>query len=291
MPAAIKAVAQLGVVLYMFLVGLELNAGHLAGRVRTTAVVALSGIAVPFALGAALAFGLYPAYSSPAVPFASFALFLGVAMAVTAFPVLARILNDRKLDRTPVGQLALAAAAAGDVVAWCLLAAVVGVARADAGTAVRVVGGAVAFVAVMLLAVRPVAVRLARRLDADAGPLPPAVLSLVFLGVLLSSLATEAIGVHALFGAFLFGAVLPHDGRLARECERSLTGPVTGLLLPAFFAATGMRTAIGLVDTAADWLWCGAVILVATAGKVGGTAAAARLTGHGWRDSLALGRS
>lgn len=288
-PAAIQAVAQLGVVLYMFLVGLELDAGQFVGRARATIAVALAGIAVPFALGAGLAGLLYPTYGTAGATPLTFALFLGVAMAVTAFPVLARILGDRGLDCTEVGRLALAAAAAGDVIAWCLLAGVVGVARAEVGSAVRVVGGALVFVAVMLLVVRPLARRLARRLDEGAGPLPAGAVSLVFLGVLLSALATEVIGIHALFGAFLFGAILPHDGRLAREFDRMLRDPVTVLLLPAFFAATGMKTRIGLVDSAADWLWCGAVVLVATVGKVGGTAVAARLTGHGWRESLAVG--
>ena len=288
-PAAIQAVAQLGVVLYMFLVGLELDAGQLAGRARATVAVALAGIAVPFALGAGLAVALYPLYGTDTATPLSFALFLGVAMAVTAFPVLARILGDRGLDRTEIGRLALAAAAAGDVIAWCLLAGVVGVARAEVGAAARVVGGALAFVAIMLLLVRPLARRLARRLDADTGPLPSGAVSLVFLGVLLSALATEVIGIHALFGAFLFGAILPHDGRLAREFDRMLHAPVTVCLLPAFFAATGMKTRIGLVDSVSDWLWCGAVVLVATVGKVGGTAVAARLTGHGWRDALAVG--
>ncbi len=288
-PAAVGAVAQLGVVLYMFLVGLELDVGHLAGRVGTAAVVAAVGIVVPFALGAGVAVGLHPGYAPAGVPVGVFALFLGVALAVTAFPVLARILADRGLDKTPIGTLALGAAAVGDVAAWCLLALVVGVARAEVGAAAWVLAGTVAFAAGMVVVGRPLLVRVSRWLDARPGPLPPPAVAGTFLGILACALATEAIGIHALFGAFLLGAVLPHDGRLAREFAATLTTPVTVLLLPAFFAASGMRTEVGLLGGRADWLWCGVIVLAATAGKVGGTVAAARLTGHGWRDAAALG--
>ncbi|MBA4065983.1 MAG: cation/H(+) antiporter [Isosphaera sp.] len=286
-PAALQAVAQLGVILYMFLVGLELNAAQLGERAGATVAVSHASIVVPFVLGAGLALGLYPGYSHAGVPFTSFALFLGAAMAVTAFPVLARILADRGLDKTPLGVVALGCAAADDVTAWCLLAFVVGVARAEVGQAAAVVAGAAAFVAFMFLLARPALARAARRLD--AGPLPPAAVPAAFLLVLLSALATEAIGVHAVFGAFLLGAVVPHDTRVARDFAARLRDPVTVLLLPAFFAYTGLRTEIGLLTSPADWLWCGAVILVATVGKVGGTVAAARLTGSGWREAAALG--
>jgi Kef-type K+ transport system membrane component KefB len=288
-PAAVGTVAQLGVVLYMFLVGLELDAGHLAGHAKTAGAVAAVGMAVPFALGVGLAFGLYAGYSPAGKPFGPFALFLGVALAVTAFPVLARILADRGLDHTEPGTLALGAAAIGDVAAWCLLAGVVGVAKATVENALWVVGGAAAFGLGLVFVARPVLVRLSRWLDDRPGPLPGWAVSGTFVGVLLCSLATEAIGVHALFGAFLLGAVLPHDGRLAREFTTKLQVPVTVLLLPAFFAATGLRTEIGLLRSGTDWLWCGLVVLAATAGKVGGTVLAARLSRRGWRESLALG--
>jgi Kef-type K+ transport system membrane component KefB len=166
---------------------------------------------------------------------------------------------------------------------------VVGVAQAEAGRVAGVLAGAGAFVAVMLLAVRPLVGRLSRRLDAGTGPLPPLVTAGTFLAVLVAAMTTEAIGIHALFGAFLLGAVVPHDGRLAREFTAKLKDPVTVLLLPAFFAYTGMRMDIKLVASAQDWLWCGLIVLVATAGKFGGATLAARLTGQGWRQSAALG--
>jgi Kef-type K+ transport system membrane component KefB len=288
-PAALQAVSQLGVILYMFLVGLELNAARLAGRAHATVAVSHSSIVVPFVLGAVLALGLYPIFSHRGVPFTSFALFMGASMAITAFPVLARILTDRGLDKTDIGGVALGCAAADDVTAWCLLALVVGVAQDELGTAARVIGLAIAFIALMFLTVQPLLRRVTRIWDTHPGVLPPLAVSGTFLVVLLAALTTEAIGIHAVFGAFLLGAVIPHDSRIAREFTAKLKDPVTVLLLPAFFAFTGMRTQLNLMNDWESWLWCGAIILVATLGKFGGTFGAARLTGLSWRDAAALG--
>jgi Kef-type K+ transport system membrane component KefB len=175
------------------------------------------------------------------------------------------------------------------VTAWCLLALVVGVAQADLDAAVRVIGGAIAFIALMFLVIRPALVRVTSVWDRGAGALPPLAVSGTFLAVLLAALVTEVIGIHAVFGAFLLGAVIPDHSRIAREFTAKLRTPVTVLLLPAFFAYTGMRTQINLVDGWESWLWCGAIILVATAGKFGGTLVAARLFGLSWRDAAALG--
>jgi Kef-type K+ transport system membrane component KefB len=223
------------------------------------------------------------------VPFTSFALFMGASMAITAFPVLARILTDRGLDKTDLGGVALGCAAADDVTAWCLLAMVVGVAQADLSNAVRVIAGAIVFIVIMFLAIQPLLRRVTRVWDTQPGALPPLAVSGTFLAVLLAALTTEVIGIHAVFGAFLLGAVIPHDSRIAREFTAKLKDPVTVLLLPAFFAYTGMRTQINLVSGWESWLWCAAIILVATIGKFGGTLAAARLTGLCWRDAAALG--
>jgi Kef-type K+ transport system membrane component KefB len=288
-PAALLAVSQLGVILYMFLVGLELNAARLAQRAGTTVAVSHASIVVPFVLGTALALGLYPIFSHQGVPFTSFALFMGASMAITAFPVLARILTDRGLDKTDLGGVALGCAAADDVTAWCLLAMVVGVAQADLSNAVRVIAGAIVFIVFMFLAIQPLLRRVTRIWDTQPGTLPPLAVSGTFLAVLLAALTTEVIGIHAVFGAFLLGAVIPHDSRIAREFTAKLKDPVTVLLLPAFFAYTGMRTQISLVSGWESWLWCAAIILVATIGKFGGTLAAARLTGLSWRDAAALG--
>jgi Kef-type K+ transport system membrane component KefB len=288
-PAAIKAVATIGVVLYMFLVGLELNAARLKDQAHSAVAVSHASIVLPFVLGAALALALYKTLAPAGVPFTHFALFMGVAMSITAFPVLARILTDRQMERTELGTVALGCAAADDVTAWCLLALIVGVARAEVSGVLATAAQALAFVAVMLLVVRPLVARLSARLDASTGPLPPLVVSGTFAAVLASAMTTEAIGIHALFGAFLMGAIVPHDGRLAREFAAKLKDPVTVLLLPAFFAYTGMRMQIGLVSSGTDWLWCAAIVLVATLGKFGGAMLAARLTGQSWRDAAALG--
>lgn len=287
--SALKAISQIGVILYMFLIGLELNAAQLRRRAHAAIAVSHASIVVPFVLGSALALALYPSLSRPGVTFTSFALFMGVAMSITAFPVLARILTDRGIERTELGIVALGCAAADDVTAWCLLALIVAVARSEVTGVAAITGGTVVFIAAMLLVARPLIARLSARYDTATTTLPPLVVSGTFLAVLLSAMTTEAVGIHALFGAFLLGAIVPHDGRIAREFTVKLKDPVTALLLPAYFAYTGMRMEIGLVSSGEDWLWCGVIILAATVGKFGGTLIAARLTGQGWRDAAALG--
>jgi Kef-type K+ transport system membrane component KefB len=221
------------------------------------------------------------------VPFTSFALFVGVALSITAFPVLARILTDRRMHRTPLGILALGCAATDDVTAWCLLAFVVGVAQAKLGGAFLVLGLTAAYIAFMFLVVRPIALRWLSRYE--KAPEGHGLAAIIFAALLLSALATEAIGIHALFGAFLLGAVIPHDSAVARAFTNKLEDLVTVLLLPAFFAFTGMRTRIGLVSGLEQWLICGLIMVTATAGKFGGTLLSAHLTGLGWRDAAALG--
>ncbi len=283
----LREIAQLGVILYMFLIGLELNVSRLREQAGAALVIANASILVPFALGAALALLLYSRLCPDGVPLISFALFMGLALAITAFPVLARILIDRGLSQSDLGVMALTCAAIGDVTAWCLLAVVVGVAQAQVQGALVVVLLALAYVAAMVLIVRPILRRLAVRYTGDE--LPRNVIVLMLVALLLSALATELIGIHALFGAFLLGAVIPHDSAIARVFTHKLQELVTILLLPAFFAYTGMRTEIGLVAGVEAWLWCGLIILTATAGKLGGTLLAARLVGLGSRDAAALG--
>jgi len=230
---------------------------------------------------------LYPRLSSPDVPFTSFALFMGVAMSITAFPVLARILADRGIIHTNLGILALGCAAADDITAWCLLAFVVATVKAQVGRAAFIVGGAVSFIALMILVVRPILRRTVARWSEEA--LPRGGVGLVFILVLASALTTEVIGIHAIFGAFLLGAIIPHDSVVARTLAQQLKSVVTVLLLPVFFAFTGMRTRVDLVSGADEWLICGFIILVAIVGKFGGAFVAARLTGLRWRPAAALG--
>lgn len=280
-------IAQLGVVLYMFLVGLELNPARLKHRTRATLATSHASILVPFILGALLALLLYPQLSDRSVPFTSFALFIGVAMSITAFPVLARILTDYGMTRTNLGVLALSCAAVGDVTAWCLLAFVVGVAKAQVGQGLFVVAGALVFIALILLVARPLLRWVALRWETESPSV--GLMTVAFVALLLSALTAEAIGIHAIFGAFLLGVVVPHDSALARAFTQQLRHVVTILLLPAFFAFTGMRTRIDLLSAPALWLLCGLIIVTAIAGKFGGTFAAARLTGLRWREAALLG--
>jgi Kef-type K+ transport system membrane component KefB len=280
-------IAQLGIILYMFLVGLELNVSLLTHRVHATVATSHASILVPFLLGTLLALALYPRLSHRDVPFTSFALFMGVAMSITAFPVLARILTDRGMTRTELGVVALGCAATDDVTAWCLLAFVVGIARARVGEGLLVTAGALGYISGMLLIARPLLRRVAARWTTE--PLPRGTVAVVFVALLLSALTAEAIGIHAIFGAFLLGAVIPHESVVARTLTRQLEHLVTILLLPAFFAFTGMRTRINLVSGLDQWMICALIILIATLGKFGGTLLAARLTGLGWRAAAALG--
>jgi Kef-type K+ transport system membrane component KefB len=282
-------VAKIGVVLFMFLVGLELDAKLIRGSSHTTLAISHASITVPFILGATLALALYPIYSHSGTSFTVFSLFLGVSMSVTAFPVLARILTDRKMQSTPLGVTALACAAVDDASAWILLAFVSGVATAQMEGVALTIGLVLVYVAVMFFAVRPAAHWLAAREERQKGPVSLTVLAAVFGMMLLSAVATESIGIHALFGAFLCGAIIPHDGRLAEQIRARSEDLVVVLLLPIFFAFTGMRTQIGLLSGLDDWLFCGLIILVATLGKFGGSFAAAKISGMGWRESSAIG--
>jgi len=285
--AALKTISQLGVVLYMFLVGLELNTTRLERQLSSMVAISHCSILVPFVLGAALALWLYPTLSPGGIPFTSFALFLGVAMAITAFPVLARVLTDRSLEKSDLGVLALSCAAAGDVSAWCLLAVVVGVAQSQLSAALPVFFWSAVFIAGMFLVVRPIARKRAEWFDRN--PHDDTARPRLFVAILLAALVTEAIGIHAVFGAFLLGVVIPNESRIATDLRQRMQPLVTILLLPAFFAITGMNTRIGLISGWESWLTCGAIIVVATAGKFGGTVIAAKMTGLDWTTSSALG--
>jgi Kef-type K+ transport system membrane component KefB/nucleotide-binding universal stress UspA family protein len=286
---ALGLVSQLGLVLFMFLIGLELDPELLRGHGRSSVVISHASIVTPFALGGIAAYWLYPMLSEPEVPFTSFVLFLGVAMSITAFPVLARILTERRLLKTNVGAVAITCAAVDDVTAWCLLAFVVSVVRATGiEQALVTTVLSLGYIALMLGVVRPFLARLGARVANREG-LTQTVVAITVLLVLCSALVTEAIGIHALFGAFLMGAVMPKNGALSRALAERLEDVVLIVLLPLFFAYSGLRTQIGLLSTPADWWMTGVIIAIATLGKFGGSMLAARWTGIGWRDSAGIG--
>lgn len=286
----LKMLAEVGLVLFMFLIGLELDPKLLKGRGHASVVISHSSIIVPFGLGAvAGALWLYRTLSDPSVPFSSFVLFMGVSMSITAFPVLARILTERGLLQSKLGAIAIACAAVDDVTAWCLLAFVVSLVRAsNLAQAGLTTLFALLYIAFMLVLVRPFLARLGARVASREG-LTQNVVAGTLLLLLASAWTTERIGIHALFGAFLFGAVIPKEGGLAAALVEKLEDVAVVLLLPVFFAFSGLRTQVGLLDSVQAWMTCGAIILLACLGKFGGSAVAARVTGLRWREAGAIG--
>jgi Kef-type K+ transport system membrane component KefB len=292
--ALLNALSQFGLLLFMFLIGLELDLKQLRALGRTAVATSLVSIAAPFALGALLALWLHPRVSDPSVGVAAFVLFMSIAMSITAFPVLARILAERDLLRTRVGGLAITCAAVDDVVAWTVLAAIIVMVRATGSPrplALPVhatVAGLVAFVAAMVLVVRPALRRLATALERSGwhqiGGFAVA-LALAFG----AGWVTDALGVHAIFGAFLAGVVMPRDDRLALTLVRRLEAPIVVVLLPLYFAFTGLRSSFLLIHGGSMWLYFAAILAVAVAGKFGGATVTARMGGMAWREAAAVG--
>src|SRR5881398_2943471 len=287
--ALLSMLSQVGLILFMFLVGLEFDGKMLRGRGHTSVAISHTSIIVPFALGAVLALYLYPRLSAPTVPFTSFTLFMGAAMSITAFPVLARILVERRLLHSKLGAVTITCAAVDDVTAWCILAFVVSIARAGSlGDAARTTVLALLYICVMVALVRPFLRRLAGR-SANKEGLSQNLVAMTLVLLLLSSLTTEVIGIHALFGAFMIGSIIPKANGFAQILADKLEDLVVVFLLPLFFAYSGLRTQIGLLDSLNAWWMCGLVVGVACLGKFGGSTVAARLTGLRWREATALG--
>ena len=291
----LNALSQIGLLVFMFLIGLELDPKTVRERGRAAIVISHASIVAPFLLGSILAILLYPTLAGERVTFTGFALFMGAAMSVTAFPVLARILRERQLVRTPIGAIAIACAAIDDVTAWCILAVVVVIVRATSGIDGSggiplwvTLGGSAVYVAFMLTAGR----RLLRRLDqlrVARGRVTQDMIAVLVMAMLASAWITEMLGIHALFGAFLVGAVSPKSEAFVHGLLERFEDVMVVLLLPLFFAFTGLRTEISLIDGAEGCLVCGLVIAVAIAGKLGGSMIAARAVSLPWRDATVLG--
>ncbi|MTE21005.1 cation:proton antiporter [Streptomyces sp. TRM43335] len=284
----LDALGNLGLLAFMFLVGLELDPTALRGNSRAAVAISQTSIVLPMALGVLLALGMYGALAPDGVDRLPFALFIAVSMSITAFPVLARILVDRDEYRTPMGALAMTCAAVDDVTAWCLLAGVVAVATSGSPAGALVTAAsAVVFLLLMLCVVRPLLARWAKR----AGRSPDSVvLVALFSALCVSALITEEIGVHALFGAFLLGTVTPRGCPAIERSAGRMRAFVMPVLLPLFFVVNGLRTDLSLlVREPTLWLWFLAVLGVAVLGKWGGGAGAARLAGRPWRDAMSIG--
>jgi Kef-type K+ transport system membrane component KefB/nucleotide-binding universal stress UspA family protein len=286
----LDTLSQVGLLLFMFLVGLEFDARLLRGRGGAVVATSAASIVVPFALGATLAVYLHPRLSDDGVSLTGFALFLGAAMSVTAFPVLARILTERNLLHTRVGSITLACAAVGDVIAWAILAVVVAIVRSSAVETPLwlTLLGTLAYLVAMSLVVRRGLLWL-ERFYRSRGRLTQDMLAGILVLLLASAWTTEWLGIHALFGAFALGAVMPKEPGFVHDLTERLEDVTVVFLLPLFFAFTGLRTSIGLVSGAEAWMGAGLILLVAVVGKFGGSAAAARATGLPWREAGALG--
>ena len=284
---ALYALSQLGLILFMFHIGLEVDPGAIRKCGRVAIIVSNTSIVVPFALGVGLAYWfltpLAPAVSGSRI---GFPLFIGVAMSITAFPVLARILAERGMLNTRVGVVAIACAAVDDVSAWCLLAVIVAIVRSGGDQSpARTFISLALFTVAMLGIVRPLASKLSQSVAwATAAKLPGALLVLF-----ASALATEYAGVHALFGAFMAGLVMPRNERFRRNLSTSIAPLSTTLLLPVFFAFTGLRTSFGLIRGGRMLFCLATVLVVAITGKLASSMIAARMVGLAWRESTALG--
>ncbi|HLP19758.1 MAG TPA: cation:proton antiporter [Chitinophagales bacterium] len=285
----LQLLSQIGLVLFMFIIGMELDVSTLKSRASEAIVVSHVSIVFPYFLGVVLAAFLYKAFAPANISFIPFALFMGIAMSITAFPVLARILKERNMTKTPAGSMAIICAAIGDVTAWCILPFVIAISRAgDVSNAWFSILLAAVYVAIMLFAVKPVLQKLSERYFFN-GSIHNHFTALIFLLLLASAYIAELIGIHALFGAFLAGAIMPVNVSLRTIFTERIEDVSTFLLMPLFFAFTGLRTQIGLLNGTYLWSICAIIVAVAVAGKFIGSAAAAKLTGQSWKDSLSIG--
>ena len=285
---ALGVVANLGLIFYMFLVGLEVDRGQLKGKVAPAAAISNASVAVPLLLGIAVALPLYKLIG-PDKKFVAFALFMGVAMSITAFPVLARILAERRMLKRPVGALTIACAAIDDVTAWFLIALATTIAVAGSfGDVIKTIAEATVYILIMVLIVRRIVARMATAFD-EVGRIPGAWFAGIVVGVLLSAYVTEEINIAFIFGAFVMGMVMPRHARLSEEITRRIDDFVVTLLLPVFFVYTGLRTNVGLLDRPELWLLTLVLIAVAILGKLAGAAIAARVAGYDWKASAVIG--
>ena len=287
---SLKLLSQVGVCLFMFTVGMELNMKQVRNKAHTAVVVSHASIVAPYFLGVLLAYFLFTNLAQPGTNFTAFALFMGISMSITAFPVLARILQERGLSKTFLGSTAITCAAVDDVTAWSALAFVVAIAGSTSLAASAMnLGLVVVFIAAMVWGVRILLPRLLGAEELERAEPSRRVLAIIVCVVLGAALCTEVVGIHALFGAFLAGAIMPDTSNFRHKLGVRIENFSSVLLLPLFFAFTGLRTQIGLLNDLQGWGICLLIILVATAGKLGGTALTARFTGMSWRDSLQLG--
>ncbi len=285
----LQFLSQIGLILFMFVVGMELDLKVLKTKAHEAIVISHASIIFPFTLGIGLAYFVYQHYAPQDIKFLPFALFIGISMSITAFPVLARIIQERNLTKTKLGALVITCAAADDITAWCMLAAVIAIVKAGSFiSSIYTILMAVAYVFLMLKLVKPFLKRMGDIYSNKEGLSKP-VVAVFFIILLVSSYATEVIGIHALFGAFMAGVIMPSTTNFRNIFIEKIEDVSMLLLLPLFFVFTGLRTQIGLLNEPHLWQLCGIIILVAVVGKFIGSAIAAKFIGQSWRDSLIIG--
>ncbi|WP_353082863.1 cation:proton antiporter [Flavobacterium sp.] len=285
----LQFLSQIGLILFMFVVGMELDLKVLKNRANEAIVISHASIVIPFTLGIGLAYFIYYRFAPDGVPFLSFALFMGIAMSITAFPVLARIVQERGIHKTKLGAIVITCAAADDITAWCILAAVIAIVKAGTfASSMYIISLAILYVLLMLFVVKPFLKKIGD-LFATRENLSKPVVAIFIVTLIISSYITEIIGIHALFGAFMTGAIMPDITNIRKIIIEKVEDVSLILLLPLFFVFTGLRTQIGLINDSYLWQITGLIILVAVVGKFFGSALAARFVGQNWRDSLTIG--
>ena len=285
----LQFLSQIGLILFMFIVGMEIDIQVLKNRAHDAVVVSHASIIVPFSLGMGLAYFIYQSFAPVGVRFTSFGLFIGIAMSITAFPVLARIVQERGIHKTRLGTVVITCAAADDITGWCILAAVIAIVKAGSFvSSLYTILLAVAYVLLMIKIVRPFLKRVGD-LHSSAANLSKSIVAIFLVTLIISSWATEIIGIHALFGAFMAGAIMPSNQKFRNLFIEKIEDIALVLLLPLFFVFTGLRTEIGLLNDVYLWQVTGVIILVAVIGKFLGSALAARFVGQNWKDSLTIG--
>jgi len=285
----LQFLSQIGLILFMFIIGMEIDVGILKKSAHDAIVVSHASIIFPYFLGVVLAYFLYQNFAPDTISFTAFALFIGIAMSITAFPVLARIIQERDLTKDHLGTLAITCAAVDDVTAWSLLAVVIAIVKAgDITSALITIILSILYVMFMLFVVKRLLNKIAQTHFTRETVNKP-ILAILFGILLLSSYMTEVIGIHALFGAFMAGVIIPANQSFRRVLAEKIEDFSLVFLLPLFFVFTGLRTQIGLLNNPDLWIVCLIIIAVAIAGKFLGSAIAARFVGQSWRDSLVLG--
>jgi Kef-type K+ transport system membrane component KefB len=285
----LKFLSQIGLILFMFVIGMELDIKVLKNKASEAIVISHASIVIPFAMGIGLSYFVYNKFAPAGVEFLSFSLFMGIAMSITAFPVLARIVQERGIHKTKLGSIVITCAAADDITAWCLLAVVIAIVKAGNFIgSLYVISLAVLYVLAMIFIVKPFLKRIGD-LYGSKDNIGKPVMAIFFLFLILSSYATEVIGIHALFGAFMMGSIMPDVSKFRMIFIEKVEDVAVILLLPLFFVYTGLQTEIGLINDPYLWKVTAAIIAVAVIGKFLGSALAARFVGQNWKDSLTIG--